>query len=82
VAIEIFKNKNLTQNELIAQLSTVIKERERYMSETLLKTNEENLNLYINLLYQLNTTLSDKQRQSVNDQFDELIDTLNDIIQS
>jgi len=82
VAIEIFKNNNLTHNELIAQLSTVIKERERYMSETLLKTNEENLNLYINLLYQLNTTLSDKQRQSVNDQFDELIDTLNDIIQS
>lgn len=82
VAIEILKNNNLTHNELIAQLSTVIKERERYMSETLLKTNEENLNLYINLLYQLNTTLSDKQRQSVNDQFDELIDTLNDIIQS
>ncbi|MDO6547259.1 DUF6279 family lipoprotein [Pseudoalteromonas carrageenovora] len=82
VAIEIFKNNNLTHNELIAQLSTVIKERERYMSETLLKKNEENLNLYINLLYQLNTTLSDKQRQSVNAQFDELIDTLNDIIQS
>lgn len=81
VAIEIFENTDLTQNELIAQLSTVIKERERYMSDTLLKTNEQNLNLYIDLLYQLNTTLSDKQRQSVNDQFDELIETLDDIIQ-
>lgn len=51
------------------------------MSDALLKTNEANLNLYINLLYELNSTLNDKQRQSVNDQFDELIETLNDIIE-
>ncbi|MEI8618814.1 hypothetical protein P4S63_21750 [Pseudoalteromonas sp. B193] len=52
------------------------------MSDALLKSNEANLNLYINLLYELNLTLNDKQRQSVNDQFDELIETLNDIIEN
>ncbi|MBH0025859.1 hypothetical protein I6F53_02550 [Pseudoalteromonas sp. SWN29] len=81
-AKQIFENKSLTQSQFIDQLSTVIKEREIYMSQELLKINEENLNLYINLLYELNMTLSIKQRQSVNDQFDELIETLNDIIEN
>ncbi len=80
-AKQVFTNAEITKKEFINQLSTVIKERELYMSDALLKTNEANLNLYINLLYELNSTLNDKQRQSVNDQFDELIETLNDIIE-
>ena len=81
-AKQVFANAEITKKEFINQLSTVIKERELYMSDALLKTNEANLNLYINLLYELNSTLNDKQRQSVNDQFDELIETLNDIIEN
>jgi hypothetical protein len=81
-AKQVFKNAEITKKEFINQLSTVIEERELYMSDALLKSNEANLNLYINLLYELNLTLNDKQRQSVNDQFDELIETLNDIIEN
>jgi hypothetical protein len=81
-AKQVFKNAEITKKEVINQLSTVIEERELYMSDALLKSNEANLNLYINLLYELNLTLNDKQRQSVNDQFDELIETLNDIIEN
>ena len=81
-AKQVFENVEITKKEFINQLSKVIKERELYMSDALLKTNEANLDLYINLLYELNSTLNDKQRQSVNDQFDELIETLNDIIEN
>lgn len=81
-AKQVFTNAEITKKEFINQLSTVIEERELYMSDALLKSNEANLNLYINLLYELNLTLNDKQRQSVNDQFDELIETLNDIIEN
>ncbi|ATG79847.1 DUF6279 family lipoprotein [Pseudoalteromonas sp. 20-92] len=80
-AKQVFESENLTQSEFIEQLSTVIKERELYMSPELLKINDENLSLYVNLLNELNTTLSDKQRENVNERFDELIDTLDDIIE-
>lgn len=80
-AKQVFESENLTQSECIEQLSTVIKERELYMSPELLKINDENLSLYVNLLNKLNTTLSDKQRENVNERFDELIDTLDDIIE-
>lgn len=80
-AKEVLESTTLLQAEFIEQLSTVIKERELYMSPVQLKVNEENLNLYVDLLNTLNTTLSDKQRENVNDRFDELIDTLNDIIE-
>ncbi|MEL0641825.1 DUF6279 family lipoprotein [Pseudoalteromonas aliena] len=80
-AKQVFESAEITKKEFINQLSKVIQEREFYMSDALLNTNEANLDLYINLLYELNSTLNDKQRQSVNDQFDELIETLNDIIE-
>jgi len=51
------------------------------MSEELLASNDANLALYVNLLIELNTTLSEQQRESVNDEFDELINTLTDLIE-
>ncbi|XQF91778.1 hypothetical protein ACOBV8_20235 (plasmid) [Pseudoalteromonas espejiana] len=50
------------------------------MSDELINSNEANLDLYVNLLLELNTTLSAKQRENVNYEFDELIDTLTDLI--
>lgn len=78
----ILENTSLSRAEFIKRLSIVIKERELYMSQALLKMNEENLTLHTALLDTLNATLSDKQRKNVNDRFDKLIATLNDIIKS
>ncbi|GAA61343.1 hypothetical protein P20652_3220 [Pseudoalteromonas sp. BSi20652] len=77
----VLENTSLTQAEFIKQLSTVIKERELYMSQAHLKVNEENLNMYVDLLNSLSITLTEKQRNNINVRFDELIDTLDDIIE-
>ncbi|GEK56886.1 hypothetical protein PES01_37310 [Pseudoalteromonas espejiana] len=76
----VLTNNTLNDNEFVEQLSFVIKERDAFMSDELINSNEANLDLYVNLLLELNTTLSAKQRENVNDEFDELIDTLTDLI--
>lgn len=79
-AERVLTNNALNDNEFVEQLSSVIKERDAFMSDELINSNEANLDLYVNLLLELNTTLSAKQRENVNDEFDELIDTLTDLI--
>ena len=74
-------NKSLPENEFVNKLSQVIKEREAFMSEEQLAINATNLDLYVNLLIELAPTLSNKQRESVNDEFDSLIETLNDLME-
>ena len=51
------------------------------MSEEQLAINASNLDLYVNLLIELAPTLNKKQRESVNDEFDSLIETLNDLME-
>ncbi|WP_286937329.1 MULTISPECIES: DUF6279 family lipoprotein [unclassified Pseudoalteromonas] len=80
-AQQVLLNKALSEAEFVKQLSYVITQREAYMSEELLASNDANLALYVNLLIELNTTLSEQQRESVNDEFDELIYTLTDLIE-
>ncbi len=65
----------------VTKLSYVIKEREAFMSEKQLAINASNLDLYVNLLIELAPTLNKKQRESVNDEFDSLIETLNDLME-
>lgn len=79
-AERVLTSSTLNDNEFVEQLSFVIKERDAFMSDELINSNEANLDLYVNLLLELNTTLSAKQRENVNDEFDELIDTLTDLI--
>ena len=80
-AQQVLLNKALSEAEFVKQLSYVITQREAYMSEELLASNDANLALYVNLLIELNTTLSEQQRESVNNEFDELINTLTDLIE-
>ena len=71
----------LSEDEFVTKLSYVIKEREAFVSEEQLAINASNLDLYVNLLIELAPTLNNKQRESVNDEFDSLIETLNDLME-
>ena len=74
-------DETLSEDEFVTKLSYVIKEREAFMSEEQLAINASNLDLYVNLLIELAPTLNKKQRESVNDEFDSLIETLNDLME-
>ena len=80
-AKSIMVDETLSEDEFVTKLSYVIKEREAFMSEEQLAINASNLDLYVNLLIELAPTLNKKQRESVNDEFDSLIETLNDLME-
>jgi hypothetical protein len=80
-AKSIMVDETLFEDEFVTKLSYVIKEREAFMSEEQLAINASNLDLYVNLLIELAPTLNKKQRESVNDEFDSLIETLNDLME-
>lgn len=80
-AQQVLLNGTLNETDFIKQLSHVITQREAYMSKELLASNEANLERYVNLLLKLNTTLSEQQRERVNDEFDDLVNTLTDLIE-
>ena len=61
-------------------LAVIINNRSLYMSEALIKADDENLNNYVKLLVALKATLTAKQRRNIDEEFDELIEEVSDLI--
>jgi len=61
-------------------LAVIINNRSLYMSEALIKADDENLDNYVELLVALQGTLTQKQRRNIHDEFDELIEQVSDLI--
>lgn len=76
----LFSQQTLSEAEFTQQLHTIITEREQYMSNELLEQNEQNLKAYAHLLLKLNKTLSVKQLAHVDEEFADLVGTVNDLL--
>tara|TARA_Y100000782_G_scaffold113675_1_gene147384 strand:- start:2296 stop:3141 length:846 start_codon:yes stop_codon:yes gene_type:complete len=61
-------------------LAVIINNRSLYMSEALIKADDENLDNYVKLLVALKATLTAKQRRNIDEEFDELIEEVSDLI--
>ena len=79
-ALENLFNSQSDEAVFKAQLKHILTQREAFMSDDLLKRNQINLTQYVNLLINLYTTLSDEQKSNVNAKFDELIETVDELI--
>ncbi len=62
------------------QLAVIINSRDAFMSDELINVDNKNLDNYVELLLALKPTLSDKQRLSVLNKFDELIEEISDLM--
>jgi len=76
----LFSQQTLSEAEFTQELHTIITEREQYMSNELLEQNEQNLKAYAHLLLKLNKTLSVKQLAHVDEEFADLVGTVNDLL--
>ncbi len=76
----LFTQQTLSEAEFTRQLRTIITEREQYMSNELLELNEQNLKAYAQLLLKLNKTLSSKQLAHVDEEFADLVGTVNELL--
>tara|TARA_B100001059_G_scaffold56957_1_gene52043 strand:+ start:1445 stop:2308 length:864 start_codon:yes stop_codon:yes gene_type:complete len=76
----LFTQQTLSEAEFSQQLRTIITEREQYMSNELLELNEQNLKAYAQLLLKLNKTLSSKQLAHVDEEFADLVGTVNELL--
>jgi len=76
----LFTQQTLSEAEFSQQLRTIITEREQYMSNELLELNEQNLKAYAQLLLKLNKTLSTKQLAHVDEEFADLVGTVNELL--
>lgn len=76
----LFTQQTLSEAEFTQQLRIIIIEREQYMSNELLELNEQNLKAYAQLLLKLNKTLSPKQLSHVDEEFADLVGTVNELI--
>lgn len=76
----LFTQQTLSEAEFTRQLRTIITEREQYMSNELLELNEQNLKAYAQLLLKLNKTLSTKQLAHVDEEFADLVGTVNELL--
>ena len=76
----LFTQKTLSEAEFTRQLRTIITEREQYMSNELLELNKQNLKAYAQLLLKLNKTLSTKQLAHVDEEFADLVGTVNELL--
>jgi hypothetical protein len=76
----LFSQQILSEAEFTRQLRTIITEREQYMSNELLELNEQNLKAYAQLLLKLNKTLSTKQLAHVDEEFADLVGTVNELL--
>ena len=76
----LFTQQTLSEAEFTLQLRTIITEREQYMSNELLELNEQNLKAYAQLLLKLNKTLSSKQLAHVDEEFADLVGTVNELL--
>jgi len=76
----LFRQQTLSEAEFTQQLQTIITDREQYMSNELRELNEQNLKAYAHLLLKLNKTLSAKQLSHVDEEFADLVGTVNELI--
>lgn len=76
----LFTQQTLSEAEFTQRLRTIITEREQYMSNELLELNEQNLKAYAQLLLKLNKTLSSKQLAHVDEEFADLVGTVNELL--
>ncbi|WP_076919718.1 DUF6279 family lipoprotein [Pseudoalteromonas sp. SK18] len=76
----LFTQQTLSEAEFTRQLRTIITEREQYMSNELLELNEQNLKAYAQLLLKLNKTLSTQQLAHVDEEFADLVGTVNELL--
>ncbi|WP_282130361.1 DUF6279 family lipoprotein [Pseudoalteromonas aliena] len=74
-----FSNLQLDEQQFATQLEIIITDRDVFIGDELKAKNENNLVLYINLLIDLNNTLSKQQRKSANEHFDDLMQTINEL---
>ncbi|MBE0361608.1 DUF6279 family lipoprotein [Pseudoalteromonas aliena] len=74
-----FSNLQLDEQQFATQLEIIITDRDAFIGDELKAKNENNLVLYINLLIDLNNTLSKQQRKSANEHFDDLMQTINEL---
>lgn len=77
---QLFNEQQLSESQFAQQLRIIITEREQFMSAELLALNEQNLKAYAQLLIKLNTTLTAKQLGHVDDEFADLVGTVNELI--
>lgn len=78
---QLFNSPQISDALFTQQLKTIITEREQYMSADLIATNEINLKAYAQLLVELNKTLTTKQQSHIDQQFNELVGTVNKLIE-
>jgi len=76
----LFNQQTLDDAQFAQQLRTIISERELFMSAELIERNEENLRAYAQLLVKLNQTLSPKQIAHVDEEFADLVGTVNELL--
>jgi hypothetical protein len=76
----LFNQQTLDDAQFAQQLRTIITERELFMSAELIERNEENLRAYAQLLVKLNQTLSPKQIAHVDEEFSDLVGTVNELL--
>ena len=79
-ALESLFNSQSDERAFKSQLKHILIQREAFMSDELLKRDQINLMQYVNLLINLNSTLSNEQKNNVNAKFDELIETVDDLM--
>ncbi len=78
---QLFNSPQISDALYAQQLKTIMTEREQYMSAELIAANEINLKAYAQLLVELNKTLTTKQQSHIDQQFNELVGTVNKLIE-
>jgi len=77
---QLLTNTQLSEAAFSEQLGSIITSRDEFMSSELKVKNHQNQMLYINLLMELNMSLSKEQYIQVDEYFIDLIDTIDDLI--
>lgn len=76
----LFNQQQLSETQFKQRLKSIIIDTDQFMSAELLRLNEQNLKLYAQLLIALNKTLSVKQLSNVEDEFADLMATVNELM--
>lgn len=76
----LFNHQQLSEAQFKQRLKSIIINTDQFMSGELLRLNAQNLKVYAQLLIALNKTLSVKQLGNVEDEFADLMATVNELI--